>query len=186
MDIPSIAAPRDPWRGVAAGLAALQAVVAAALLVTAQRREAAVMLSFLLPMVGLVALPVRLPAPHLALATLALAVSAAGSAFHWYVAWAPFDALVHFLNLLAMMAPSMHFLWRARLAGDRPGGTGFVGLAVLWGLLLGLSWEVLETLFLDLTLADTLSDLLLDAGGAALGGVLAGALIRAGGIRPVR
>jgi VanZ family protein len=102
------------------------------------------------------------------------------------VAWGPFDALVHFLNLLAMTAPSMHFLWRARIVQARPGGAAFVAMAVLWGLLLGLLWEVLETFVLDLTLADTLSDLLLDAAGAGFGGVLAGALIRSGGVRPVR
>jgi VanZ family protein len=60
---------------------------------------------------------------------------------------------------------------------DMPVGPWIV-IAALSGLFLGIVWEVLEALFLNLSWVDTLSDLVLDMVGAALGGWLAATLAK--------
>jgi hypothetical protein len=48
---------------------------------------------------------------------------------------------------------------------------------------LGIAWEIIEMMFLNLSVVDTLVDLVMDTVGAALGGWFAGWVIRQQGPR---
>jgi hypothetical protein len=124
---------------------------------------------FLVATLAIVLLIRRLPALLRFLLVFAALLSGAGGAFDWFEGYVWYDELVHtytgFAGLLAI-----GYLY----ARDRPElRVNLVRWCVVMGLALGIGWEVVEELGGDLEFWDTLSDLVLDTVGAALGGVAA-------------
>jgi hypothetical protein len=117
------------------------------------------------------------------LIVLAIVVNAAAWALNWYGRLTWFDEVDHLSSALAVVSAIVYPM-RLKVIGesgfrgvDMPVGPWIV-IAALSGLFLGIVWEVLEALFLNLSWVDTLSDLVLDMVGAALGGWLAATLAK--------
>lgn len=161
---------RSPvWRllawAAAAGLAALLVVVWTA-------RHAVLVWSlaiFLAAALGVLRLRPVLPDLFACLLVLAALLNAAGGAFTWFETIAWYDEAIHAFTGFAGLA-AIGWL-AARRRDDRR------RMLVPWcaglGLVLGIGWEVIEGLVGNLAWRDTLSDLVLDTVGAALGGLAA-------------
>lgn len=172
------------WLILAWACTAAFAAVLAGLLLLGRWAELRMGICFFLPLVAVLLLPHGLPNLLLALIAGCTLLSAAGWALDWYaMAWW-FDVLLHALNPFVIVAASMVMLWKAELAPPLARAGRFVALATLYGLALGIGWELLEVTYLDLTWPDTLLDLVMDAAGSALGGWFAIGLMRARGGRP--
>lgn len=106
------------------------------------------------------------------LVVVAAIVNAGGWAWEWYrLVW--FDEFVHFFTSMTVVAAILSVAWaQGRLDVPATGAAVIVWAAVI-GLGLGILWEIAEALFVSLGLVDTLSDLVLDVIGAALGGLVA-------------
>ena len=106
------------------------------------------------------------------LVVVAAIVNAGGWAWEWFhLVW--FDEFVHAFSSLAVVAALLCMAWGWGWL-THPGSTGRVVLmAMALGLGLGILWEIVEATFVSLTLVDTISDIVLDVIGAALGGLLA-------------
>lgn len=111
-------------------------------------------------------------------AILAAVVNAGGWAWNWYDAVPWFDEFIHTYSPLAIMAVLMYWFWRAGWVSARPASGKWVLIAAGSGLALGVTWEILESFFLDLSIRDTIVDLVLDTIGASLGGWLSGWVIQ--------
>lgn len=167
------------WLGVA-----LSAMGLAALVLLGRWPELGIAICFFLPLLALMLCPHGLPSLLMAGIAGCFLVSGAGWALDWYGLFWWFDVLIHGLNPVAMVAGSMFMLWKADLvASARPGR--FVWLASLYGLALGIGWELIEVTYLPLTWPDTILDLVMDTAGAALGGWLGLWLIERRGGAPV-
>ena len=94
-----------------------------------------------------------------------------------------YDELVHAFSSFAVMAAIGYLAWTRRYIDAAPGSATFVLIVAATGLALGVGWELIEMLFLNLSWTDTLVDLLVDTIGAAAGGVLAGWVIRRQGLQ---
>ncbi len=156
------------WRGVAwaavAGLAALLVVV------WTQRHAPLVWSLCIFLAASLGVLRLRSLPPLLAcLLVVAALVNACGGAFRWFETIAWYDEVVHTYTGFAGLA-AIGWL-AARTRDDRR--RVLVPWCAALGLALGVGWEVIEGLVGDLAWRDTLSDLVLDTVGAALGGLLA-------------
>ena len=108
---------------------------------------------------------------------LGFSIAAMGNAAGWV--WNLYDrlwwldAVLHFLTPFALVGGLLSAILRLRLLAFPNSIRTLVLQCGAVGLLLGLAWEGLEALFLDLGMADTLTDLGLDA----LGGATAGWLV---------
>ncbi len=100
--------------------------------------------------------------------------------FHQYV-W--YDELIHTFTSFAGMAALSYFAW-SRGSFPQAGTTAFIVKTVMWGLGLGILWEVIEFFFLNIGWLDTLADLVLDTIGAAVGGWFASWVIQQQGLAP--
>lgn len=100
--------------------------------------------------------------------------------FHQFV-W--YDELVHSFTGFAGMTALNYIAWSC---GSFPqaGTTAFIVKAVVWGLGLGIPWEVIEFFVLNISWLDTLIDLVLDTVGAAIGGWFASWTIQEQGLGP--
>lgn len=127
----------------------------------------------------------RVPLPFGLALTIALAAETWGRFVHLYRIWDPFDELIH-LAMMACLAsliyllmariglvPQLRDLESPRQRAALPLLAGIIGLA------LGALWEVYEWFvvsYLHLRVltsyGDAMTDLLVDLGGAALGGVM--------------
>lgn len=166
------------WAGVV-----VFAGILTALLFAGRWPELRIAASFFLPLLAFMLLPHGLPPLLVALITGSFLLSAAGWALDWYSLFWWFDVVLHALNPMVMTAASVVMLWKAELVSARAGS--LVLWATLLGLVLGLSWELIEVTFLVLTWPDTILDLVMDVSGAALGGWVAAWIIGAWGRAPV-
>lgn len=124
---------------------------------------------FLAATLGVLRLRPVLPDLFACLLVLAALANAAGGAFAWFETIAWYDEAVHAFTGLAGLA-AIGWL-AARTRDDRR--RVLVAWCAALGLLLGIGWEVVEGLVGDLEWRDTVSDLVLDTLGAALGGLAA-------------
>ncbi|TFY98455.1 hypothetical protein [Ramlibacter rhizophilus] len=163
------------WRG----FACTGVLLIAAQLVLAWHAQRMLMVTGLAVFVlaGLAAawVPSRLPSLLRLLLVLAALLNAAGGFFRWFdnVPW--FDELAHGYTGFAGLA-AIGFLY-ARV--DVLRRDSLVGWCAAMGLALGVGWEVLEGMAGPLGLVDTLSDLVMDVLGAALGGAFARHVLQA-------
>lgn len=106
------------------------------------------------------------------LVVVAAIANAGGWAWEWFaLVW--FDEFVHAFSSLAVVAALLCMAW-GRGWLSHPGSTGSVVImAMAVGLGLGVLWEIVEATFVSLTLLDTISDIVLDMIGAAVGGLFA-------------
>ena len=106
------------------------------------------------------------------LVVIAALVNAGGWAWDWFEEFIWFDEAIHTFSALAVVAALM-CRWSARDAIARKKFGAFMLAAAGIGIGLGIAWEIFESTFLDLTLGDTISDLVCDTIGAVAGGALA-------------
>lgn len=108
---------------------------------------------------------------------LGFSIAAMGNAAGWV--WGLYDrlwwldAVLHFLTPFALVGGLLSAALRLRLIAFPNSRSTLILRCAAAGLLLGLAWEGLEALFLNLGFADTLTDLGLDV----LGGAVAGWLV---------
>ena len=154
-------------------LAWLCVLLIAALLARAwsgqQWKMTAALAIFLLASLGILRLR-RLPAVFQFLLVFAALVNGAGGAFDWFEAISWYDEFAHLYTGFAGLA-AIGYLYARDLQVAR-------GHLVAWcigmALVLGGGWECLEALGGELDFGDTLSDLVLNTIGAALGALFAG------------
>jgi hypothetical protein len=106
------------------------------------------------------------------LVVIAALMNAGGWAWEWFDDCIWFDETIHTFSAFAVVAAIM-YRWWARDVVERKALGGFVLAAAGIGISLGIAWEIFEASFLDLTVGDTISDLLCDVIGAAVGGAFA-------------
>ncbi|MFC1458570.1 hypothetical protein ACETIH_18060 [Microvirga arabica] len=116
----------------------------------------------------------RIPSLMSFLIVCAALLNAGGWAWNWFDQFVWFDELIHTFTPFALVSALMYRLWTGGLINNPPGAVSFVLKAALIGLGLGIAWEFLEMLFLNLHLTDTLIDLVMDTIGSAAGGWFAG------------
>ena len=165
------------WIGVA-----LQAAALVAVLVMARRSGVPSLATFLVLSVAFLLLQDRLPSLLTLLVIVAAVANAAGWAFNLYQKFAPFDELIHTFTAFTGMAALGYLGWTQGYIKAAPGSAKFVLIVAVAGLVLGIGWELIEIIFLNITWTDSLVDLLVDTIGAAAGGVLAGWVIRRQGL----
>ncbi len=127
------------------------------------------LLSFLVLSLTLLLLVRRLP--HLVhfLVVLAIFLNGYGWVYNWFDVVVLYDELVHAYTTGALALAAALWLWRD---GDYPSRYGqFAATTAGLGLGFGILWEIAEMAFLDLRLIDTISDLIMDAVGAAVAGL---------------
>lgn len=162
------------WGSLAAGVALLAVFVV-------QGRALGVIVAAAALVASVTGLRVlRLPRPVLAALPPAAVLNAASIGWDWYTAWDPFDLWAHFLNPVFLVVPSMVWLHRADIIPERPGSPLALGAAVVYGLVIAVAWEVIETFFWAYPLSDTASDVGLGVLGALAGGWLAGRILEPG------
>lgn len=122
----------------------------------------------------------RIPSLISFLIVCAAILNAGGWAWNWFDQFVWFDEVVHTVTPFAIVSGIMYRLLTDGAISSAPGSGGFILKAALIGLGLGIAWEILEMLFLNLKVVDTLVDLLMDTIGAALGGWLVGQLAGSG------
>ena len=166
------------WIGVA-----LQAVALVAVWLLERWNGLPSLAAFLVLSIAFLLLQDRLPGLLTLLIIVAAVVNAAGWAFNLYHRFAPFDELVHTSTAFTGMAALGYLGWTQGYIRAAPGSAKFVLIVAATGLALGIGWELIEVLFLNLSWTDTLVDLLVDTVGAAAGGVLAGWVIRRQGLQ---
>lgn len=163
----------DLWRPLAwAGVLLIAALLAMAL--KAQQPALVLAMSiFLAATLAIQLLLKRLPGLLAFLLVLAALLNGAGGAFEWFESVWWYDEAVHTYTGFAGLA-AIGWLY----AHERRRPLAFlVGWCAAMGLALGIGWEVIEGLVGDLEAVDTVTDILLDTAGAALGGWLAWRLI---------
>ena len=161
------------WLGVA-----LQAVALVAVFVMERFSGVPSMATFLVLSIAFLLLQDRLPSLLTLLIIVTAVVNAAGWAFNLYQRFAPFDEFIHTFTAFTGMAALGYLGWTRGYIKAAPGGAQFVLTVAAVGLVLGIGWELIEVLFLNITWTDALADLVVDTIGAAAGGVLAGWVIR--------
>lgn len=176
--------PPLPWTALAWAMALGFAAFLLALAVQGRADALLIGSAFALPLALLLLLPLGLPAMIVAAGSFVLVLSGLGWALDWYGALWWFDLLIHGLNPLVLTTGSFLMLWKAGLP-PAPGRGRLLLWGALYGLALGVGWELIELTFLVLTWDDTLSDLAMDVVGAALGGAWAGRLVARGAVRQV-
>ncbi|MBL0420278.1 hypothetical protein JI739_07975 [Ramlibacter sp. AW1] len=163
------------WAGVGA--------IASLLVLTLARQQWAMTVSlavFLAASWGIVGLLSRLPSFLRFLLVLVALLNGAGGTFDWFETHAWFDELVHTYGGFAGLAAIGYLHARDSEAKQ----DWLVAWCVGMGLALGIGWEVLEGLMGDLEFVDTLTDIIADTVGAALGGAFARHALRAGQAGP--
>ena len=120
----------------------------------------------------------RLPTLLDFIVVVAAVVNAGGWAWEWYQSLAWFDEFVHAFTSFALVSAVAYLGVSRNWIGATPGTTTFVLWAAGIGLGLGIVWEILESLFLNLTFWDTIVDLVMDTLGAAAAGWFLGWLER--------
>lgn len=112
------------------------------------------------------------------LVVLAALLNAGGWAWNWYqnIVW--FDEFIHFYTAFSMMSAIGYTAWRRDWVDADPGTGKFILWVAAVGLGLGIIWEILESLWLNLALGDTIVDLIMDAIGAAVAGWFVSWVIR--------
>ncbi|MBJ6127099.1 hypothetical protein [Microvirga splendida] len=128
----------------------------------------------------------RIPSLMSFLIVCAALLNAGGWAWNWFNQFVWYDEFIHTFTPFALVSALMYRLWTGGSIDDAPGSGSFVLKAALIGLGLGIAWEIVEMLFLNLTVVDTLIDLVMDTIGAALGGWFAGWAIRDQGANQTR
>ncbi|WP_137388787.1 hypothetical protein [Rhodoligotrophos defluvii] len=119
----------------------------------------------------------RLPGLLKLLVILAAILNALGWSFDYFnrVVW--YDEVVHVFSSLAVMSAIGHLGWTRGVIGGAPQSFTFICTIVAIGFGLGVAWEIIEMIFLNLRVGDTIVDLVLDVLGAAGGALLAGWVI---------
>ena len=112
----------------------------------------------------------RLPGALIGMLAILAVLNGASIAWNWYVAWTPFDEWAHLVNPVALVAPSMIWLWRAGWVDARPDGPRFVLAATAYGFVLAIGWEVIEAYIWAFPWIDTVTDILLGTLGSTLAG----------------
>ncbi len=102
-------------------------------------------------------------------------LDAGGWIWDWYhqVWW--FDEFSHFFTPFALLA-AISYVSSSGAAGGRSRLDAVISIAAraaVTGLVIGIIWELFEATFIDMHWLDTLSDVVLDVIGAALGGCYA-------------
>lgn len=120
----------------------------------------------------------RLPSLLSFLVVAAALLNAGGWAWNWYDQFVWFDEFIHSFTSFAGMAALGYVLWVRGHIKAAPESGSFILRVALIGLGIGIVWEIMESFFLNLTWLDTIVDLSVDTAGAALGGWLAGWVIR--------
>lgn len=114
----------------------------------------------------------HLPASLRALVAVASVANGASIAWDWYAAWPPFDEWAHLLNPVVLVAASMVWLRRGRFV-ETASRSLTAAAAAVYGLVLALAWEAIETWFWTYPFLDTFTDVALGVVGSAAGGLLA-------------
>lgn len=112
----------------------------------------------------------RLPSLISLLVVIAAIINAGGWTWNWYHQFVWFDEFVHAFTSFAVMSAIGYAAWARDAITDRPGSGSFILKIALWGVGLGIVWEIFESLFLNLTFWDTIVDLVMDTIGAAIAG----------------
>ncbi|WP_230534416.1 hypothetical protein [Microvirga roseola] len=120
----------------------------------------------------------RIPSLMSFLVVCAALLNAGGWAWNWFNQFVWYDEFVHAFTPFAVVSAIMYRLWTGGSIDNAPGSGGLILKAALIGLGLGIAWEIVEALFLNLVVTDTVVDLVMDTIGAALGGWFAGWAIR--------
>ncbi len=120
----------------------------------------------------------RIPSLMSFLIICAALLNAGGWAWNWFDQFVWYDEFIHTFTPFALVSALMYRLWTGGSINDAPDSGSFILKAALMGLGLGIAWEIVEMLFLNLHVTDTLVDLVMDTIGAALGGWFAGWAIR--------
>ncbi len=120
----------------------------------------------------------RIPSLMSFLIVCAALLNAGGWAWNWFDQFVWYDEFIHTFTPFALVSALMYRLWTGGSINDAPDSGSFILKAALMGLGLGIAWEIVEMLFLNLHVTDTLVDLVMDTIGAALGGWFAGWAIR--------
>lgn len=108
------------------------------------------------------------------LVVLAALVSAGGWARARYHSIVWFDEVVHAFTSFAVVAAIAWIAWSRRWIIPASGSKAFIRRAAAIGFGLGIVWEILESLFLNLTFWDTIAGRIMDTLGAAIAGWLLG------------
>ena len=116
----------------------------------------------------------RIPSLMSFLIVCAALLNAGGWAWNWFDQFVWFDEFIHTFTPFALVSALMYRLWTGDLINDAPGSGSFIFKAALIGLGLGIAWELVEMLFLNLHVTDTFIDLVMDTIGSATGGWFAG------------
>jgi hypothetical protein len=119
----------------------------------------------------------RMPSMISFLIVCASLLNAGGWAWNWFHQFRWFDEIVHTFTPFALVSAIMYHLLTNGWVSRPPGTSGFMIMAALIGLGLGMVWELLEASFLNLAWGDTLLDVVMDTIGAAIGGIFAGWVI---------
>lgn len=117
----------------------------------------------------------QLPSVFIFQVVLVALVNGAGGAFGWFDSFRWFDEIVHAYTGFAGLSAIGYLYAR----DHEPRRATLVGWCAGMGLALGIGWEMVEGLMGDLAFMDTLSDLVLDTMGAAMGGLFARHALRA-------
>ncbi len=111
----------------------------------------------------------RLPDVIVVMLVLAAFLNAYGWVFNWFHAVVAYDELVHAYTTGAVVLALALLLWRREMFPARTGA--FVLATAALGLALGVAWEIVEMIFINLRPFDTVVDLIMDTLGAAAGGL---------------
>lgn len=158
------------WRMLAWAGVALQGVGLLFVLWSQQWNGAWTIALFLGLSTGFLLMQDRLPGLIDFLVVLAALLNAGGWAWEWYQTFAWFDEFVHGFTSFAVVAAIAWIAWSRRWITAASGSKAFILQAAAIGFGLGVVWEIVESLFLNLTFWDTIVDLIMDTLGAAVAG----------------
>lgn len=153
------------WLGVA-----LQVVALVAVLLMQRWNGAWIIGGFLALSVAFLLAEERIPSLIDFLVIVAAMINAAGWSWNLFNQFIWYDEVVHFFSAFAVVAALGYLLWSQGIRRDEFSTTSLILRFGALGLGLGIAWELIEMMFLNLSLIDTLIDLLMDTLGAALAG----------------
>lgn len=152
------------WLGVA-----LQAVGFVAVLWFQRWNGAWIIGAFFVLSVTFLLMQDRVPSLLNLLVVLAALVNALGWSLNFFNRFVWYDEVVHFFSSFAVVSAIGYLGWTQDLIGGSSRSFIFICKVTAIGLALGIAWEVIEMVFLNLQFRDTVVDLVLDVLGAAAG-----------------
>lgn len=167
------------WIGVAVQVVALAAVL------VLQRWVGGLSLAIFLGLsVLFLALEERLPNLIVLLVVTAALINAALWAWNLSQPVAFYDEATHAYSSFAVVSALGWLAWTRRWIRVPPHGARFLVTMAALGLGLGILWEIVEFVFLDIPFWDTVGDLVMDAIGAFCAGLFLAWAIRRKGAEP--